>query len=596
LNAFLIASIFALAQTAPASTSYEQASKEITILLQQGNDDSACADLAKTLIDEVTATVDASNKLLGALDDGSSCPNEGQEAVTTAQSNKDDADKAASDAAEAASGAADAEVDFGSFSLSSLTPGECGQFWEDEAYKSAKAAQATTATAQTEADAKAKVAAEAVDDATTAAAAAVQACQCKVRAAYDLAWAAATEKQDADAAAYTKGKHMQCVLQGTAAADCDVGDAPQVTPVTLADGVPAEPCDATEPEPEPEPEFKIPDTFPTGCKSGGTWERPYGDVANSEAGVTDCATKCKSGGYAYFGLECPRATVHCQCANTLSGSNSIPSEKCDRSIQTGSHCSGPYKAGSYMLGSHGTGSVYRVGGEPVPVSVSVSFTKSGKSGYLHDTGAAFGTHTDHQYGWLCGSDPSDQTAGVRDWGNHFDRNNKCSGTTSWQMKVPNGDYNIKVILPREKHTGCKVQGEATGGENGKFVYRKNIKITDGTLTLSGDYPTCHSIEALVLEPGKEWHLSAGKSTSCDSGVQATQAECEAAVASLASAAGKTPARSLQVGSGGSCGDGGWGGVPAGCGAQSHGDWAAHFKTSGPNCNNGAYQVVCSGEA
>lgn len=412
--------------------------------------------------------------------------------MTTAQNNKDDADKAASDAAEAASGAADAEVDFGSFSFSSLTPGECGQFWEDEAYKSAKAAQATTATAQTEADDKAKVAAEAVDDATTAAAAAVQACQCKVRATYDSAWAAATEKQDADAAAYTKGKHMQCVLQGTAAADCDVGDAPQVTPVTLADGVPAEPCDATEPETEPEPEPEV------------------------------------------------------------------------------------------------------------PVSVSVSFKKSGKSGYLHDTGAAFGTHTDHQYGWLCGSDPSDQTAGVRDWGNHFDRNNKCSGTTSWQMKVPNGDYNIKVILPREKHTGCKVQGEATGGEYGKFVYRKNIKITDGTLTLSGDFPTCHSIEALVLEPGTKWHLSAGKSTSCDTGVQATQAECEAAVASVASVAGKTPGRNLQVGSGGNCGDGGWGGVPAGCVAQSLnvgttiGDWAAHFKTSGPNCNNGHYQVACAG--
>jgi hypothetical protein len=93
-----------------------------------------------------------------------------------------------------------------------------------------------------------------------------------------------------------------------------------------------------------------------------------------------------------------------------------------------------------------------------------------------------------------------------------------------------------------------------------------------------------------------WHLSAGATTSCDSGIQATQAECEAAVASLAADAGTTPGRALQLGSGGSCGDGGWGGVPSGCVAQSlrGGDWAAHFKTSGPNCNNGYYQVVCSG--
>jgi len=35
----------------------------------------------------------------------------------------------------------------------------------------------------------------------------------------------------------------------------------------------------------------------THCKTGGTWHRPYGDVANSEAGVIDCASKCKAGGY-----------------------------------------------------------------------------------------------------------------------------------------------------------------------------------------------------------------------------------------------------------------------------------------------------------
>ena len=130
----------------------------------------------------------------------------------------------------------------------------------------------------------------------------------------------------------------------------------------------------------------------------------------------------------------------------------------------------------------------------------MSFKKNGESGYLHDTGAAFGTHGDHQYGWLCDGDPKDQTSGVRNWGNHFDRNNACSGTTSWQMKVPNGDYNIKVNLPKESHAGCKVEGESTGGAYGNFVYEKSITITDGTVTVSGDFPTCHSIEAVVLEP------------------------------------------------------------------------------------------------
>merc|ERR1711935_769307 len=161
---------------------YQQASTEVNMLLQQGKDQSACADLAKTLVDEVTASVKLSNKLLADLDDGSSCPSEGQEAVKAAQKNKDAADKAAREAATAASKASGTEVDFGAYSLSSLTEGKCGQFWEDKAYKSAKAAAAAADSAKTKADAKAKAAAEAV-----------KACQCQVRKSYDSTWTAANK-------------------------------------------------------------------------------------------------------------------------------------------------------------------------------------------------------------------------------------------------------------------------------------------------------------------------------------------------------------------------------------------------------------------
>lgn len=91
------------------------------------------------------------------------------------------------------------------------------------------------------------------------------------------------------------------------------------------------------------------------CKSGGSWARPSGDVANSMQGVSDCAKKCA--GYKYFGLECPRSTVHCQCANTLSGSGKQAVSKC-RSGH--GHCKGPYTQGGYNMGGHGVGSVYLV--------------------------------------------------------------------------------------------------------------------------------------------------------------------------------------------------------------------------------------------
>merc|ERR1719230_22116 len=57
----------------------------------------------------------------------------------------------------------------------------------------------------------------------------------------------------------------------------------------------------------------------------------------------------------------PPSHVHCQCANTLEGSNILPNSQCDSNIGPAStHCVGPYTAGGTMLGSHGTGSIYEV--------------------------------------------------------------------------------------------------------------------------------------------------------------------------------------------------------------------------------------------
>jgi hypothetical protein len=94
----------------------------------------------------------------------------------------------------------------------------------------------------------------------------------------------------------------------------------------------------------------------------------------------------------------------------------------------------------------------------------------------------------------------------------------------------------------------------------------------------------------------DWHLAPAGATVCDTGTNAAENQCEDAVAEIAAARGSTPQRSLQIGSGGSCGDGAWGLVPVGCSAQSGGDWSAHYKTSGVNdCPHAHYQLVC-GEA
>jgi len=97
----------------------------------------------------------------------------------------------------------------------------------------------------------------------------------------------------------------------------------------------------------------------------------------------------------------------------------------------------------------------------------------------------------------------------------------------------------------------------------------------------------------------QWHLAPVGSTTCDSGTNASSGECEAIVKSLATKNKRVPGRSMQFASGFEllepCNDSAWGSVPIGCSAQTGGDWAAHYKTGGVNCNRG-YQLVCSGKA
>eukprot|EP00316_Scyphosphaera_apsteinii_P016045 CAMPEP_0119343314 /NCGR_PEP_ID=MMETSP1333-20130426/106378_1 /TAXON_ID=418940 /ORGANISM="Scyphosphaera apsteinii, Strain RCC1455" /LENGTH=382 /DNA_ID=CAMNT_0007355697 /DNA_START=708 /DNA_END=1854 /DNA_ORIENTATION=- len=99
-----------------------------------------------------------------------------------------------------------------------------------------------------------------------------------------------------------------------------------------------------------------------------------------------------------------------------------------------------------------------------------------------------------------------------------------------------------------------------------------------------------------------FHLALAGAVSCDYGLPATAtfAQCQAAVDDLTAAYGRKRARTLQFGGNNlpmACKDGSWGDVPQGCsavtGAQTTGDWAAHYKSSGANCNNGNYQLVCS---
>merc|ERR1719454_2269704 len=190
-------------------SAFDEAKATVQSMIQAGKDQGACGDLAAATVKEVEDSVDAAQKILDSLNTGSDCPNKGQGAVDAAQSALDQANKDKEAADAAASAAASASVNFGSMPLSSLTEGQCGVFFNSAAYTSAVATKESTANAATQAQQDA-----------------IKECQCDAKQAYEAAWEAANANNDANEKAYTKGKHMACVLDGTPVDSCQVGAIP----------------------------------------------------------------------------------------------------------------------------------------------------------------------------------------------------------------------------------------------------------------------------------------------------------------------------------------------------------------------------------
>merc|ERR1711998_573658 len=263
----------------------------VSKMLETGSSDSACAELATATMAEVTDAVKAQQEAIDAFkapNDGTACLEEGKPAVDAAKTALDKAKTDASDAAEASAAAAGAGVDMGSIPLSAYTEeGDkaCVPFESSAAYHSAKAA-ATTAADLAASTAAAVPGAEAVlESAEAAAADAVKECECKVYTDYTAAWSTIEAHKDSHEASWTKGKHMECVLAGTAAEDCDVGTTPAVEPVTLAPGATGDACTSSPTvSPTPAPTFLSPTEAAPGC---------VGAVAL--AGLGSCSTTVSRG-------------------------------------------------------------------------------------------------------------------------------------------------------------------------------------------------------------------------------------------------------------------------------------------------------------
>merc|ERR1711988_1388702 len=275
-----------------------EAKAAIQELLQQGQTNDACAELAKTAIEEVQDSVAEEQEVLDgfkAPNDGSQCASEGQAAVEAAENALKDAQDAAEEAAQAASDAEKAGITFDPISLSALTESDgsvCGPWASSSAYTSAKATAASTAATAAEKQGAIAGFEQALAAAQAEAEEQVKRCECSVYEIYTNAYETAKSHEAENLKTYTKGKHMQCVIEETDPNDCPVDDVPTITPVTLADGVDGSGCETQAPTAAPTSHPPTSGAFSTPT---GNWflrlvPLPYGRAADFRQGCIDqCA-------------------------------------------------------------------------------------------------------------------------------------------------------------------------------------------------------------------------------------------------------------------------------------------------------------------
>jgi len=175
---------------------------------------SACFASAEKTADTIQASVNAAQKTINDLKDGSKCASEGQTLVAQEKKKHDDAVKAASDAANALAKAETAPVNFGKVPLSTLVPGKCSQFFNGNAYQTAKSNFNAANTKKTQADATVKAAKKAYDDAVAAAKKAKTKCECETLKAAQTAYDTATANDAQNKASWDMAHHLMCVENG----------------------------------------------------------------------------------------------------------------------------------------------------------------------------------------------------------------------------------------------------------------------------------------------------------------------------------------------------------------------------------------------
>merc|ERR1719174_1999609 len=218
--------------------SYNQAKEALA-----KNGEGACKKLADDTENAVKSNVDAEQKIINAMDNGSDCHKSGDHLITAAENKLKQAKTDEQKAKVAKENAEGQKISLGSLSFKQLesihSNGKCNKdIIMGSDYKGAVATVKAKRNAHTSAKGAITAAKGDVEDAKKEAKKLVNKCMCNLIKEHDAAVKATNKKnQDANKKAWTQAAHIRCVVDSVPMAKCKVGKPPVVVPAKLAAGV-----------------------------------------------------------------------------------------------------------------------------------------------------------------------------------------------------------------------------------------------------------------------------------------------------------------------------------------------------------------------
>lgn len=225
----------------------DEARQTVADMKSAGNSDEACRKLVKETIDDITTTVTTDQKTIDELPRGEQCMELGQTTVKTATEAKVIADKRVITCERQVKETNEASVDFGWYTYSSLTPGQCGSFFSSIAYTTAKTKHSTAVKSHQIAVGAAAEASVTLKTSISTASKLRHECICKTRTDHEKAYKDKSKANAANAKAWVKAHKIECVLDHKS--KCRIPPVPRLKAVKLSSAVMEEACPVKQVDP-----------------------------------------------------------------------------------------------------------------------------------------------------------------------------------------------------------------------------------------------------------------------------------------------------------------------------------------------------------